>query len=210
MPIGMGRCRCRALLRDCDSGHNVVPMSEREADADAPLVARMRDGDVAAFDTLYHRYVERLYAFAFSYVRDGDVAEEVVQDVLCAMWERRAAWAPVGTLRAYLFSAVRYRALDVLRRQRDRQRLLDIERDDDVLAATAMSSDVEANDVAASVQRAIAALPESRRRVLLLRWIDGLSYVDIAQVVGSSVKAVENQLNRTLKQLRTLLGDLER
>jgi len=188
-------------------------MSERPADvqsdSDAPWVARMRAGDAAAFNTLYHRYVERLYVFAFSYVRDGDVAEEVVQDVLCAMWERRAAWAPVGTLRAYLFSAVRNRALDVLRRQRDRQRLLEAERDDDRLAAT-ISNDAESSDLTAYVQRAIAALPESRRRVLLLRWTDGLSYAEIAQVVGSSVKAVENQLNRTLKQLRTLLGDLER
>jgi RNA polymerase sigma-70 factor (ECF subfamily) len=65
---------------------------------------------------------------------------------------------------------------------------------------------VIANDQAERLARAIAQLPERRREVLLLRWQRGLSYQEIATVTGSTVKAIELQLYRSLRTLRELVG----
>jgi RNA polymerase sigma-70 factor (ECF subfamily) len=192
------------------AGIDDARLAEDGSDPDTIPLARMRDGDMAAFEALYRKFVPRLCTFAGSYVKDRDVAEEVVQDVMCTMWERRTDVARSGTLRAYLFASVRYRVLDHVRNTKTRLAIMDGAGDDLPGPASfpAPSTPVEVAELAAHLSRAIMKLPRTRRRVLLLRWEDGLSYAEIAQVVGSSVKAVENQLNRTLKQLREALGPL--
>src|SRR5437867_6584755 len=77
---------------------------------------RIRAGDVDAFEALYRTYWQRLYAFAFRYVRSKEDAEEVVQDVFFRIWRGRADWVPAGAVRNYVYCAVRNAARDRLAR----------------------------------------------------------------------------------------------
>src|SRR6266581_8429585 len=79
-------------------------------------VDRIRAGDVAAFEALYRRYWERLYAFAFRYLHSKEDSEEVVQEVFFRIWRGRAHWVPAGAVRNYLYLAVRNSARDRLER----------------------------------------------------------------------------------------------
>ncbi len=170
---------------------------------------RIRAGDTRVFEQLMRRYYAGLSDFALGYVGTRVGAEEVVQEVFSTLWERRAAWRVRGTLRAYLFGAVRNRALNALRQERADERRsaraaaepvtpgLGYRRDPDEVART------EAR--ALGLERAIAGLPQAQRAAVELRWQHGLSYAEIAATLGVSAKTVENHLGRALAALRQAL-----
>ena len=163
-----------------------------------------------AFETLFREHYGALCGFAGRYVASPAVAEELVQDLFADLWARRARWAPQTSVRAYLFAAVRNRALNV--RKRDA-----LERD---WAAEEVVSEVptlqrpleradtalESEELHRRLDAALESLPERCRLVMRLRWREQLSYAEIAHVMGISTKGVENQLARGLKMLRENLG----
>jgi RNA polymerase sigma-70 factor (ECF subfamily) len=180
---------------------------------DQEIVERVRSGDVGVYEQLFRSYFTPLSDFAESMTGSSDTAEELVQGVLWNVWERRTEWSVRTSVRAYLFTAVRYQALNHKRNQRHRAHLLDRAARDAELGdvqgrSTSPARETELADLTMHLRRAIAALPLTRQHVLTLRWDYGLSYAEIGAIVGSSVKAVENQLNRTLKQLRGTLAHL--
>ncbi len=178
------------------------------------LVERIRGGDVGAFEQLFRTYYEPLAAFALIYVASPVAAEEVAQDVLVRVWERRDRWVVAGNLRGYLYSAARNRAIDHVRRER-----LAARRERDMApegAARAMAEDAEGREadhavrvreLEGAVARAIAALPARCRETVLLRWQHDLTRAETAVALGVTVKAVEAQMTRALKALRISLAE---
>jgi RNA polymerase sigma-70 factor, ECF subfamily len=170
------------------------------------LVERIRLGDAGAFDALFRSFYGQLCTFAFRYVRSNEDAEDVVQDVFAAIWQRRSAWNVEGNVRAYLFGAVRNRALrrsEQLARHEKRSVLsFDV-----VLEAGGAPVDrqIEDEEVEANVRAAMATLPDRSREVVVLRWQHQMTYPEIARTMGISVKGVENQLARATKKLRERL-----
>ncbi len=148
---------------------------------------RIRAGDMDAFEALYRTYWQRLYAFAFRYVR-------------FRIWRGREHWVPAGAVRNYLYLAVRNAARDRLERAAVARRWRG--RVGPVAAAAEIESDLEAAELVAAVERALAELPSKRAVVCRLRLIDGLSYAQIADRLGIGEKTVETQLARGLKFLR--------
>ena len=168
-------------------------------------VDRIHAGDMDGFEALYRAYWRRLYAFAFRYVRSKDDAEDVVQAVFFRIWRGRAHWVPAGPVRNYLYLAVRNAARDQLERAAVARRRGAWGRwmwSGQVATAPEIQSDLEAAELAAAVERALADLPPRRSVVCRLRLLDGLSYAQIAHRLGVSEKTVETQLARGLKSLR--------
>jgi RNA polymerase sigma-70 factor, ECF subfamily len=171
---------------------------------------RIRRGDPAAFEALFRTHYEALCSFAVRYTDSSAIAEELVQDMFARLWTDRAKWPAPRNRRAYLFTAVRNRALNAGRRRK---------LEDDWVEAEILGGDppndaagesaiprIEDPDVHAHLERAVASLPERCRLVMHLRWREGMSYADIADVMGISTKGVENQLARGLRSLRRAFG----
>jgi RNA polymerase sigma-70 factor (ECF subfamily) len=159
-------------------------------------VERIRAGDPAAFEALYRAYWERLYAFAFRYLRSKEDAEEIVQEVFFRIWRGHAHWVPAGAVRNYLYLAVRNAAHDRLERAAVARRCQ--------VGQPEMAAEInlEEADLAAEVERALAELPSKRSTICKLRLINELSYAEIAKRLDISEKTVETQLARGLKFLR--------
>ncbi|HEY3220989.1 MAG TPA: RNA polymerase sigma-70 factor [Gemmatimonadales bacterium] len=178
------------------------PLSSGEdtrTDADERAwVDRIRAGDLDAFEALYRRYWERLFAFAFRYLRSKEDAEEITQEVFFRIWRGREHWVPAGAVRNYLYLAVRNSARDRLERAAVARRW----RIGQPTTAAKIQSNLEAADLVAAVERALAELPAKRAEVCKLRLINELSYAQIAQRLGICEKTVETQLARGLKFLR--------
>lgn len=181
--------------------------------AAAISLERLRAGDRSAFEAVFHLYYEPLYNFAFPYVRTRETAEELVQDVFCRLWERRATLPePKGeggieSVRAYLYGAVRNAALSWLRHERVAQRLY-TQLPGDVappgMGAAPLRADaaLQSEEVKAAVHHAVTALPEPYRQVLTLRSQHQLSYPEIAAVLEIPLKTVESRVTRAFKMLR--------
>jgi RNA polymerase sigma-70 factor (ECF subfamily) len=174
------------------------------------VVARVRAGDERALETIFRAHYAQLCGFALRYVRERALAEEIVQDLFADLWERRAQWRLMGSLRAYLFSAVRNRALNLRKRQTMER---DWERDEAADGSLAFhhvperaDEGLEREEIGARVRTAVESLPERCRIIMHLRWRDQLRHAEIAAIMGISVKGVEMQLTRGLRALRVLLG----
>ena len=193
------------------AGYRLNPRSHGDA---GDRLARIRAGDATAFSDLFAEYFPRLCGFVLSYVRDPAVAEELVQDLFCALWRQREDWDPQGGERYYLLAAARNRALSYLRHQQvvDRHAERWARREGRTNRVPGMSQQLpqpdqqlELAELSEACRRAIHSLPERRRLVVTLRWQHQLSHAEIARMLGISVKGVEVQLSRALKSLRRLL-----
>jgi RNA polymerase sigma-70 factor (ECF subfamily) len=153
----------------------------------------------AQFDALVRAHYAKLCGFAYRFVESEAIAEDLVQDVFAAMWERRAAWTPNDPA-AFLYRAVRNRAVSHHRRERVRLRwTASIPAD---VAAPSVAEEYDLRECARAVATAIRALPERCRLVYHLSREDGLSYAEIAAALGVSIKTVETQMGRALRSLR--------
>src|SRR5699024_8383852 len=78
------------------------------------------EGDRSAFEKIFRAYYRRLYGFAYEYVKSSHDAEDVVQTVFLNIWKQKESWEPGGTVKQYLFTAVRNRALKEIRNKKIR------------------------------------------------------------------------------------------
>ncbi|MEO8619914.1 MAG: RNA polymerase sigma-70 factor [bacterium] len=179
---------------------------------DADLVARIQSGEVSEFERFFRMEFAPLCGFADRYLHDRAASEDLVQQLFADLWEHRATWNPRFGVRAYLFAAVRNRALNVRKRQV-------VERDWELEEAAPSVRTLHpmplrpdelfaARDLRATLDALLAGLPERCRLVMLLRWREQLSYAEIAAIMEISVKGVENQLGRGVRALRARMEDL--
>jgi RNA polymerase sigma-70 factor, ECF subfamily len=194
------------------AGHQSQRLALVLAEGEDAWVARIRSGDALAFEAMFRTYYAQLHAFARGYVHEAAGVEEVVQDVLCWIWEHRAGWTVDTSLKTYLYGAVRNRALNHSRRQRlaarwEQKAVAERLARPDTLYAEPADARVVEDDFARALQHAIERLPARCREAYVLRWIHHLSYKDVAAQMGTSVKTVEIQIAKALKALRQGLAD---
>ena len=176
-------------------------------DRDRRWAAQIRKGDRNAFEALFHAYVDQLYAFAAEHVEEPSAAEDVVQEVFCDLWERRSDWEPQGTVKAYLYRAVRNTALDRLDRRQVREKWEEEEKQEDRLRfEVGPANDVHQDQLREAMEEAVEDLPERQKLVYRLAHRHGLSYREIASALGIARKTVENHMGRALQSLRRQLG----
>lgn len=177
---------------------------------DAQLATRLRAGDVQALEQLFRAMHEPLVVFALRYLGDRARAEEQVQELFFTVWNERDRLALSGSLRSYLFAAMRNKALNVRRRDAVEQDWADDEAQESVRQLHRQpetpDSLLESEELQRIVNDAFERLPERCRLAMHLRWREGLSYAEIAEVLGIGVKGVENQLARGLKAVRAMVG----
>jgi len=181
-----------------------------EETTDERLLARARGGDEAAFLALYERHHAPAYRFALRLLGSEAAAEDAVHDCFLELITREGYDPARGTLRNYLFGAVRHRALRQFRRA---GRECEIEDADgaSVEAPRAAASgeplglllDAELSE---TVRRAVARLPPLQREALLLFEYEELSLAEIAEVVGADANAVKARLHRARASLRRSLA----
>jgi RNA polymerase sigma-70 factor (ECF subfamily) len=181
---------------------------------DVELLTRAQEGDRRAFADLYDRHVRPVYWQAYSVVHDAGEAEEVTQDVFVTAWRRIRAISPVdGSLLPWLLVTARYIALNAYRRASRRQRDQRGEAlDDEVLEGTDAESpverEIEAAQVRAEIDKAVAALAENDRRLYELCVEGDRTYEQAARELGVSHAVVRNRLHRLRTRLRADLRSM--
>ena len=171
---------------------------------DREWIAGIRAGDPSAFERAFRAYYPQLCAYAYGRVRSREAAEELVEDVFTRIWEDRGRLRIRLSLKNYLYTAVRNHAISFLRHCVVERRW------EEGVAGAAPEKHatndgerhVETEALDGAVREIIAGLPERSRLALTLRWQRQLSYAEVAEVMGVSVKAVELHISRGLAALR--------
>lgn len=167
-------------------------------------LAAIRGGDRSAFERLFRLWYGRLADYTLRLVGDADTAEDVVQAVFIAIWSTREQLPTIANLPAYLHRACRNRALNVLRGQR-RAAALPYEFVDEPGISPSVELTLHVRDLDSAVQQALESLAPRTREVFLLSRVQELTYGQIADTLGISIKTVETLMGRALRALREQL-----
>lgn len=172
---------------------------------DRCLLDQIRTGHAPALNALLNRHWASLVTYAARMAQGWDAAEDIAQETFVRIWERRETWSPEGSVRALLYKIARNLALDA---QKYRRRRADwAYQRKDVGSVPTPYDELQANELEAAFEQAVTALPERRREIFLLARVDGLSYQQIAEVLGIAPQTVANQMSSVLSTLRVLLKE---
>ncbi len=175
--------------------------------SDEQLVNRIRLGDEQAFEALFERYVDRLTAFAFHFIQDRDSSEELVAGVFASIWTQRSSWQISVSVGNYLFTSVRNRALNTVRslkRAEVWKARFNVHGEVPGTGERIPRPDqkIELEELRIQLNNVMKTLPSRTRAIFMLRWIEQMSFPEIAKIMGGSSSAAQVQCNRALKLLR--------
>jgi RNA polymerase sigma-70 factor (ECF subfamily) len=170
-------------------------------DPDAALMLAFQRGDAAAFRTLFERHARAMVAFCHHFVRDAARAEELAQDVFVKLHQAGDRYQPSARFKTFLYRIASNHCLNELRRGEYAARRAgdaDEPADPDGLPSHGASPEEAARGAALerAVGELLARLPEKQRAALVLCRLEGLSYEEIAEVLGTSVSAVKSLVHR--------------
>ena len=179
-----------------------------DRELDARLADRIRGGDQAALGELYDRYASVALATALRVVADREEAEDLVHDAFVAVWRKIDRFDPErGSLRAWLMTVVRNRAIDRVRARRPRMDLDDA--DERALLRTGPNPTWEAAlgaTSASDLRAAMASLPDDQRRAVELAYFEGHTYREVAQLTGVPTGTAHGRMRLALAKLRDALA----
>lgn len=169
--------------------------------------ARLTIKDKTEFEILFKTYYSSLCAYANSFLKDVPTSEDVVQEVMFKVWSGRNSLLITTSIQAYLFKAVRNGCLNVLKhldiRHQYKERQAIQEADHHLTSVDT----VVFSELQVKIHTAIDLLPMERKKVFILSRYEGLTYQQISEKLGISVKTVENQIGKALQFLRLELAE---
>jgi RNA polymerase sigma-70 factor (ECF subfamily) len=182
---------------------------------------RYREGDVAAFPILLQRHQGPVFRFLLRHVGDVGTAEDLTQEAFLRVVHRRETFQTGARFTTWLYAIARNLAVDELRRRSYRRhpsldaplRSRDGEEGrtlQDVIAQNGRSAEDGAADgeVRTAVEEALAGLPDDQREVFTLREMAGLSFQEIAAVVGCNENTAKSRMRYALERLHVALQPL--
>ncbi len=161
-------------------------------------------GDAVAFSALFRRYHRRLVRFVTPYVGPNQ-AEDCAQQAFLKVHVSRSTFRVGAKVAPWFFTIARNQALDHLRSAPHRRELND---GDDHASRVGITTPQRDPGLTAGVRHALSALPSDQRDVVTLHWLGGLSFPEVAVVVGASHEAVRARAHRAYGALRQALGPL--
>ena len=159
--------------------------------------------DPVQFEMTYKQFFSMLTGFAFQYVEDTDIAEDIVQEVFSNVWNQSDQIEIRTNIKSYLFGAVRNACLNHLRHQKVERLHAEETARHRTLDRVAF---MEMDELQAKVNEALSKLPEKRRQIFELSRFEGKKYHEIAEELKISIKTVETQMSRALKVMREVLS----
>jgi len=175
--------------------------------SDTDLFSLFKGGDKAAFKQIYERYWPLLYVSACKILKDEDEAKDVIQEVFVALLDKGAQLEITSSISVYLYSAVRYKVLDLISRRKvrlDHQESLA-----QYISVGNYSTDRKLieNEINVEIEKGIQDLPVKMREIFELSRKEELSHKQIAKTLNLSDKTVKKQISNALKILKPRFTD---
>ena len=182
---------------------------------DEKLISRFQAGDERAYVELVNRYKDKLLNFVFQFLGDIEQAEDVVQDTMIRLYEKKHYYKEIAKFSTWIYTIARNLANTELRKRKRRKTtyLSQMSKEERQYEIPAVQDDVDQslhnefiND---RIQSAINNLPEHFKLVIILRDIQELSYDDISNIVEVPLGTIKSRINRARIQLQAELQDLK-
>ncbi len=187
---------------------------------DVELVARSKKGDMHAYEELVHRHRDKLYARAFSMMRNDEEASDMAQVAFIKGWQRLEQFHGQASFSTWMTRITINLCLDLIRKKK-RQRADSIERIEEDLGGVERQMDfglevpnpwagLERTELRVRIDEALKKLSEAHRTVIILHEFERLEYKEIAKRLGISIGTVMSRLFYARRRLASLLAGLKR
>ncbi|PIB35130.1 hypothetical protein BFP72_06835 [Reichenbachiella sp. 5M10] len=159
--------------------------------------------DERSFERVFKALYQPLIRFAYQYLSDEDLAEEIVQETFTSLWQKAKDIEIKTSIKSYLYGAVRNACLNNLKHQK----VVRAHEETVKHQSDAMEEDfLELDELQDKIDRALDQLPEKCREIFEMSRFEEMKYKEIAEQLQISIKTVETQMSRALKVMRTALG----
>lgn len=169
---------------------------------DSLLITELNAGSRKAFSSLYDKYAGMVYGFACSVLKNETLAEDITQLCFMQLWEHKESISAGKNLPAWLYVSARNAIYKELRRQVTATKYIDFAALHSENSQRASEGDADFNLIHNEMNRVIDSLPETRRKVFIMKTFQEMSVKEIAEALGISPKTVETHLRRAYTALR--------
>jgi len=175
--------------------------------SDSEIIRRIRQGDKQEFEKLFRSSYVSLVRYAKRILKDHDTAEEIVQDLFFRLWQDRVNLKIESSLNGYLFRSVHNRSLHFIEHQKV------VDRHAGEIAASAeqttepVTEAIYYSELQRKVARVLDRLPERCSVIFRMSRFEGLKYNEIAEKLSVSLKTVEANMGKALKEFRKALAE---
>ena len=177
-----------------------------ETSGDAALWHKFTEGDTAAYESIYQKYVNELYKYVYMIVRNKPLAEDVIHDVFTDLWSNRARLAKVRSVRLYLFSSIKRRALRKLKKENTFVCSDNAQDDASFEIAPSFLDELKGvqqrDSLAEKIKECVASLSNRQREIIYLRFYQDMPYSDIAELLQLDQKYTYNLASKAFILLR--------
>lgn len=178
-------------------------LTKDDSASDKLLLLKLKEGNKEAFDVLYEKYWQGIYAAAFKRLQDPDLAKDMTQDVFLQLWLKREE-SDITNLSGYLYTSVKNMIFNWMERERKftpiPELLLHLK-----VSLDQADAGILRNEFMQAYEALIVTLTPSQQVIFRMRYQQDLSTSEIAEQLNISRKTVQNQLTRAVAQIRASL-----
>jgi RNA polymerase sigma factor (sigma-70 family) len=183
----------------------VLPSVPAETPQDADVWGAFKNGSRVALNSIFTKYAKLLFSYGRNMTADRALVADCIQDVFVELWSKRQVISNVTSVKFYLIKALRRRI--VRRIQTDRRMLVANGNYDEVEFSIEFTiiNDQASLELTKHLKLAVAELSRRQQEAIYLKFYEGMSYEDLAQVMEIDMKAAYNLIGRAIVQLRNTL-----
>jgi RNA polymerase sigma-70 factor (ECF subfamily) len=199
--------------------HKICSIEESKGmpDPDVQHMLRFKEGDMAAFDLLFSRYTRPVINFAFRFVRNRELAEELAQEIFLRVYEGAKTYQPKTRFAPWLYRIATNVCLNEIRKPQFRAKQQSLTRDEDssdmipsrdLQINEEPTKDLERQAIARALKLSLDQLPDKQRTAFILNKYQELSYAEVAESMKLGEKAVKSLIHRAKETLAAKLAPL--
>ena len=166
------------------------------------IFKKIKEGNIKAFETLFRSYYEPLCRYAYQFVENMDNAEEIVQDLFYVIWKDRDKLQVITSVKGYLYRSVKNKSLQYLEKLRVRDNYVNMYNENSMAESVSPQEELEYKELELLIDRTLYSLPDRRQRIFRMNRVEGKKYIEIANELNISVKTVEAEISKALRELR--------
>lgn len=174
---------------------------------DTEIIRRIKEGDAGQFESLFRSSYVSLVRYARVIIKDQDTAEEIVQDLFFRIWQDRQKLNIESSLNGYLFRSVHNKCLHYIGHLRVVEKHAEEMSQRQPERQETPAEILQYVELQRKVAEILAKLPERCGQIFYMNRFEGLKYTEIAEKLSVSIKTVESNMGKALKEFRKELQE---
>jgi RNA polymerase sigma-70 factor (ECF subfamily) len=197
---------CWTRCRDPVSNENLDHIADKAVRPDALLVSQAQAGDVHAFESLVRQYRNDVFALSYHFVRNREEAWDISQEVFIKAYRSLRQFRGEASFKSWLLRITANQCKDQLKKRRlDTVPFEEAIKSDSPGPALGPGEQLQAKELGAAIQAALASLPPKHQTAFILREFEGMSYQEMAETMGCNLGTVMSRLHHARKKLQAAL-----